>query len=80
VSRTSAVSTGINILCNAFISMSMVHFVFEMQTVRVNGDNAKMHHFRVIKIILIAILTVHVVIYDITRVVQESEHDIGLTG
>ena len=80
MSRTSAVSTGINILCNALISMSMVHFVFEMQIVRVNGDSAKMHHFRLIKTILIAILTVHVIIYDITRVVKESGHDIGMTG
>ena len=60
--------------------MSMVHFVFEMQIVRVNGDSAKMHHFRLIKTILIAILTVHVIIYDITRVVKESGHDIGMTG
>lgn len=60
--------------------MSMVHFVFEMQSVRVNNDNSRMQQYRVIKTTLIGILTMHVIIYDITRVVQESGHDIGKTG
>jgi hypothetical protein len=39
-----------------------------------------MQRYRKIKIILIGILTAHVIIYDITRVVQENGHDIGKTG
>ncbi len=57
----------------------MVHFVFEMQSVRVNNDNLSMKKFRLIKISLIGLLTLHVIIYDTTRVLQENDY-IGKTG
>ncbi len=58
----------------------MIHFVFEMQALRLGNDSEAKRKNKLLKITLISIMTVHVIIYTTTRVVQEGGTEIGKTG
>ena len=60
--------------------MSMVHFVFEMELLIIAGDEKKTRKFRITKVILIAFLVIHAVIFDFSRVVWDFGRDIGTVG
>ena len=79
-SRESPISLGVTVICTTVISMSMVHFVFEMQTVRITGDERRMQHFKITKAILIAFLITHAIIFDFTRLVWDFGRNLGIVG
>ena len=60
--------------------MSMVHFVFEMELLIIAGNEQKIRKFRIIKAILIALLIIHAVIFDFSRVVWDFGRNLDTVG
>ena len=78
--RESTVSVAINVICTTIISMSMVHFVFEMELLRTTGEERRIKNVRIMKAVFIAFLVIHALVFDFSRVVWDFGRDIGTAG
>jgi hypothetical protein len=59
----------------------MVHFVFEMESVRITtADEKRIYRFKITKSILIVFLAIHAIVFDLPRVAWSFGRDLGTVG
>lgn len=63
------------------VSITMVHFVFEMESVRVTtADEKRIYRFKITKSILMVFLAIHAIVFDVPRVAWSFGRDLGTVG